>query len=171
MYSCVLVSVGMMGMYRCVPVPECAGICRNVLACTGMCQHDPAWMCSRVWWYVPDCSCMHLGVRGVGMWWCLLVFAGIYDLWCNLIECHAKWIQMECNVCKLCVRLIVCLSVRPSVCLSVRLSVCPSVCLSVCVYVTGCLPACAHVVCMLVCCMYNLYQKSSMNVHIQHVPL
>ena len=75
---------------------------------------------------------------------------------------------MECNVCKLCVRLIVCLfvclSVCPSVCLSVCLSVCPSVCLSVCVYVTGRLPACAHVVCMLVCCMYYLYQKSSMNV-------
>lgn len=67
---------------------------------------------------------------------------------------------MECNVCKLCVRLIVCLFVCPSV----RLSVCPSVCLSVCVCVTGRLPACANVVCMLVCCMYNLYQTSSMNV-------
>lgn len=68
---------------------------------------------------------------------------------------------MECNVCKLCVRLIVCLfvclSVHPSVRLSVRV-------LSVCVFVTGRLPACANVVCMLVCCMYNLYQKSSMNV-------
>lgn len=66
----------------------------------------------------------------------------------------SKWNAMYVNC--VFVWLFVCLFVCPSI----RLSVCPSVRLSVCVFVTGRLPACANVVCMLVCCMYNLYQKS-----------
>lgn len=69
MYSCVLVFVGMMGMYRYVPVPECAGICRNVLVCTGMCQHECAAVCGGMYRIVAAC-------RGMRSWY-VMVLAGI----------------------------------------------------------------------------------------------